>query len=145
MKTFFDRKRILSLVFFLYFSVYAASPLFSFSEGQMQLRGPDDPGFPSAYSKNFHIYLYDLLCSNLFRKNKADFPRSASGVILLKKRAVLSDETAKLIRLSDVLSQNNSPLFICDDAETQLLSLPRAVNKTVFLNRYFGLSPPQAA
>ncbi len=145
MKTLFDRKRILGLVFFLYFSVYAASPLFSFSEGQMSLRGSDDPGFPSAYSKNFHIYLYDLLCSNLFPKKKADFPRSPSGVILLKKRAVLSDETAKLIRLSDVSSQNNSPLFIRDNAVTHLLSLPRAVNKTIFLNLYYGLSPPQAA
>jgi hypothetical protein len=144
MKSFFDRKRILSLVFLLYFSVYASSPLLSFRDGQMSLRGCDEADSPSGYSKNFHIYLYDLICSNLFPRNNAGVPKAAAGVILLKKRAVLSDETAKLIRLSDASGQDNNPPFLNYYVTVLLPSRPSIISAWIPSNLYPGLSPPQA-
>ncbi|HTZ18595.1 MAG TPA: hypothetical protein VMB78_09175 [Dissulfurispiraceae bacterium] len=145
MKSFFDRKRIVSFVFLLYFSVYAASPICSFIDKRASLRGCGEAESPADYSRDFHIYLYDLICSNLFDWNNAGAQKTASGVILLKKRAVLSDETAKLIRLSDVLSENDNPPLFSTGIAGPLHYLSPAGSPWIFSGLYSGLSPPRAA
>jgi len=145
MNSFFDSRKFISFVFLLYFSVYASSPLYSFTHNSESLRGPGGAESTAACSRDLHIYLYDLICHRLFPENDTNAPKTASGVILLKKRAVVSNETAKLIHLSDVLSHNNIPSFFCGDLAASVQFPSSTASPWKFSELYSGLSPPCSA
>ncbi len=143
MPSFCNRKRILSLAIVLYFSIYAASPLLCV----YAIRSSESlhaAGTGSAYRTDSHIFLYELICLTLESKHSKEKPQPIAGVLLLKKRAILSDDkVSNLIRLADIAKLNEHLTFFSDPS----LSLSRLSTFSSYDNYpllFSGLSPPQS-
>ena len=144
MLAFCNRKRIFSLVIALYFSIYAASPLFYVCAKQRPSEGLHAVGTESAYGTDLHIFLYDLIYSTFDSKYSKEKPEPIAGILLLKKRAVLSDDKASnLICIADIAKLNEHLFFLSDPSFS--ISMPSLCNSYEnFPLLFSGLSPPQS-
>ena len=144
MLAFCDRKRIFSLAIVLYFSIYAASPLFYVYTKQRPSEGLYAVGTESAYGTNLHIFLYDLIYSTFNSKYSKENPEPIAGILLLKKRAVLSDDKASnRICIADIAKLNEHLLSLSDPSfSISVLSVCKSCENFQLL--FSGLSPPQS-
>ena len=144
MLAFCNRKRIFSLAIVLYFSIYAASPLFYVCAKQRPSEGLHAVGTESAYRTDVHIFLYDLIYSTFDSKYSKKNPEPIAGILLLKKRAVLSDDKAlNNICIADIARLNEHLFFLSDPSFSISMLSPCNTYKN-FPLLFSGLSPPQS-
>ena len=144
MLAFCNRKRIFSLAIVIYFSIYAASPLFYVSAKQRPSEDLHAVGTESSYGTDLHIFLYDLIYSTFDSKCSKEKPEPIAGILLLKKRAVLADDRAStLICIADIANLNEHLFFLSDPSFS--ISMPPLCNSYEnFPLLFSGLSPPQS-
>jgi hypothetical protein len=144
MLAFCNRKQIFSLAIALYFSIYAASPLFYVCAEQRSSEGLHAVGTESAYGTDLHIFLYELIYSTFDSEYSKEKPEPIAGILLRKKRAVLSDDKASnLIRIADIAKLNEHLFFLSDTSfPISMLSVFNSYENFPLL--FSGLSPPQS-
>ena len=139
----YNRKRIFSLAVVLYFSIYAASPLFYICSTTKSPEGLLATKADSTYRTGLHIYLYEFICSTFESKRIKEMAKPIIGFLLLKKRAILSDDEAStLIRVAD-LAQLNERLLFSNDPSISISLLQVYKYHENFQRLCSGLSPPQ--
>jgi hypothetical protein len=145
MISFFNKKQIFGLALVLYFSIYAASPLLYTGANQKSPEGLRATKTDSAYGTDLHIFLYELICSTFVSKSSKEPSKPIAVILLLKKRAVLSEDKASiLIHMADMAMLDTRLMFSADHSFP--ISIRFVYNAYENLPRLFsGLSPPQLA
>lgn len=141
----YNRRQIFILAIVLYFSIYATSPLIYICANPKSPEGLLATKTDSAYRTDLHIFLYELICSTLASNRSKEISKPITGVLLLKKRAVLSDDEAStLIRLADMADLNERVMF--SNKPSILISVLKVYKSSENFQRLSsGLSPPQRA
>lgn len=145
MTSFYNKKWIFSLAIVLYFSIYAASPLFYICSTPKSPEGLLATKADLTYRTGLHIFLCEFICSTFESKRIKEMAKPIAEFLLLKKRAVLSDgEASILIRLADMAQPNERLMFSTDPSIS--ISMLSVYNSYENFQRLFsGLSPPQLA
>jgi hypothetical protein len=139
----FKKKRIFGLALVLYFSIYAASPLLYAGANQKTPEGIRATKTDSVYGSDLHIYLYELIYSTFASKSSKETSKPIAAILLLKKRAVLSEDKAStLIHLADLAMLDVRLIFPTNPSFP--VSMHVVYNAYENFPRLFsGLSPPQ--
>ena len=136
-------RRFLTLAFIVYFSLYVASPLFSPCNYEKKTRTAYAANTGTAFSIDLHIFLYDLIFSMLHSPEHEAASKPLTGVLLLKKRALLPDKyPIKLVRLSYVLVPHAESMSSITRHVDVLF--PSLLYSYFVHYVYSGLSPPQS-
>jgi hypothetical protein len=145
MKVCFKKKRIFGLALILYFSIYAASPLLYIDAKQKSPEGLCATKTEATYRTDLHIYLYELICSTFVSKSIKETSKPIAVILLLKKRAVLSEDKASTrIHLADMAMLDTRLMFSTNPSFP--ISMQVVYNACENFPRLFsGLSPPQPA
>jgi len=138
-----EKKRILGLAMVLYFTVYASSPLIYIDKKHNSSLLPNTQRSTSSYSTDLRIFLYELICSTLSSGVSTETQKPIAGILLLKKRAVLSeDKVSTLFRLVDISNLDEYlPFYSGSIKEVAINSLDHKNENCARI--YSGLSPPQ--
>ncbi|MGO9379698.1 MAG: hypothetical protein ACLP29_14290 [Dissulfurispiraceae bacterium] len=141
----FKKKQIFGLALVLYFSIYAASPLLYTGVNQKSPEGLRATKTEAAYRTDLHIYLYELICSTFVSKSGKETSNPIAVILLLKTRAVLSEDKAStLIHLADMAMLDTRLMF--SNNPSVPISMHGIYNAYENSPRLFsGLSPPQPA
>lgn len=136
------RKKAISFLFLIYFFFYAVTPL-SFSLGNnsshdLLLREYQND------SKNFHLYIFDVLCSQISKysgKQHHDFSRQF--ILLKKKRAILPEEETEssLQAICSIVTDNES-IFVNYPVQFSFAIDNEIIPSKSFRSSFSGLSPP---
>lgn len=113
---FYNKKQqIFSLAVVIYFFIYASSPLLYTSDKRGQAQSRSATKKAAALSADLHIFIYDLIFSTLTSERGKETSGPISGFLSLKKRAILSDDSAStLTRLNDEAELNEHLTFSTD-------------------------------
>jgi len=90
MTSLYNRKKIFSLAIVLYFSISATSPLIYICANPKSPEVLLATKTNSAYRTDLHIILYEIICSTFSSKRSKEISKPITGLLLLKKKAVLS-------------------------------------------------------
>jgi hypothetical protein len=140
-----NRKKVFSLTVVIYFSIYAASPLIYICAKQKTSECFSATKDYCKYGPDLHIFIYEFICSIDASKSCHETSNPITGILLLKKRTVLSEDKAStLINLSnmaelkDILMVSSDPSFALS-----MSSIDNSYENSPKL--FSGLSPPRTA
>ncbi len=140
-----NRKKIFNLAVVIYFSIYAVSPLIYICAKQKTPECFSAIKTDCKYGPDLHIFLYEFICSIVASKSCHETSNPISGILLLKKRTVLSEDKAStLIHLSNMAELNDMVMGLSDPSFA--LSVSSIDNSCENAPKLFsGLSPPRTA
>ena len=140
-----NRKKVFSLTVVIYFSIYAASPLIYICAKQKTTECFSATNTDCKYGPDLHIFLYEFVCSIVTSKSCHETSNPITGILLLKKRTVLSEDKAStLIHLSNMAELNDMMIGLSDPSFA--LSVSSIDNSCENAPKLFsGLSPPRTA
>ncbi|MGD0884760.1 MAG: hypothetical protein ABSA46_07800 [Thermodesulfovibrionales bacterium] len=139
-----SRQIIFTMLFLIYFIVYAISPLSITFAGKSDIANSSVAGRAASFSENIHIWSWELIFAKFSVKNGSSHSPSTIQVLMRKARAIIPDNTV----MKSILSEKSALLPI------NLLSLPVDLLSGVtvsfdigrslegFCSLYSGLSPP---
>ena len=138
----FLRHHKLRLLFFLLFSLYVISPTSSTLTTKNAFKSIGDSGDILRLTRNFHIYLWELIYTQLANTEDSSQNDSSTRIILKKKRAVVPKSNTGCNSSENITLPEN---FIPEEP-LQLIGLliehriKEITKGTPFLSS--GLSPP---
>lgn len=138
----FLRHHKLRLLFFLFFSLYVISPTSSTLTTKNAFKSIDNSGDILRSARNFHIYLWELIYTQLANTEDSSQNDSSTRIILKKKRAVVPKNNTGCNSSENITLPEN---FIPEEP-LQLIGLliehriKEITKGTPFLSS--GLSPP---
>ncbi len=98
------KKRLFTLLFFLYYIVYAISPLtYTFLE-QKNLENKRESSPASPVVKHIRLFLWELVMENVASPAETEPDHTGDTVIIKKKRALLPENAAAKLLLFDTAS-----------------------------------------
>lgn len=141
------KRHLISLLFLVHFSIFAASPLvYSHASPEADIF-MGTTGEEITSDGNFSIFLLEILCSNLDRQkgNEDEGGPAESHFLIKKKRAVIRANTIKKI-----ISLNSIPsgIFVHFVSDSSVEPAPFYIDSPtghIFLSVHSGLSPPPSA
>src|SRR5664279_3200878 len=115
MISFCNRKKIFGLTVVIYFSIYAVSPLIYICAKQKTPECFSATKDDCKYGPDLHIFLFEFICSIAASKSCHETSNPIHGILLLKKRTVLSEDKAStLIHLSNMAELNDMVMVPSD-------------------------------
>lgn len=136
------RKNAISFLFLLYFLLYAVTPL-SFSlisntSHDLCLREFQND------TKSFHLYIFDVICSQISNCSVKQHHDSSQQLILLKKkRAILpEEETERSLQALCAIVIDNEILFFDHPVQFSFVIDNELITSKSFRLSFSGLSPP---
>jgi len=137
-----NRKNIISFLFLIHFLFYAITPL-SFSlvnntSHDLCLREIQND------NKNFHLYIFDVICSQISQYSvKQHHDSSQQFILLKKKRAILQeDETERSLQALCVIVTDNDSIGINYPVQFSFAIDNEISPSKSFRSSFSGLSPP---
>jgi hypothetical protein len=130
-----DRIRIVSLFYFVYFCLYAVTPL-SFSYRDVALEKTEST------IENFGLFVIEVLCSNIFHKSTAE-KSSTVNILLLKKRSLVSENGSVNLTFEGSIATVRKTMPAALACEYSLHSKEFKYRLPIYAYRS-GLSPPSA-
>lgn len=88
------KKRLFTLLFFLYYFVYAVSPLTYTFPDQKNLENSCESNPASPVVKGIHLFLWELVMEKVVTPEETEPDHSGDTVIIKKKRALLPENAA---------------------------------------------------
>ena len=145
MISFCNRKKIFGLTVVIYFSIYAVSPLIYICAKQKTPECFSAAKDDCKYGPDLHIFICEFICSIVASKSCHETSNPITGILLLKKRAVLSEDKAStLIHLSNMAELNDMVMVLSDPSfALSVSSIDISCENAPKL--FSGLSPPRTA
>lgn len=86
-----NKRALFGLLYCVYFLLYATSPLSYSHAAEISLDNIDTWDKASLVSREIKLFFWELLCSEITLERAVPAPDTSFGVLLRKKRAVISD------------------------------------------------------
>jgi hypothetical protein len=138
------KKQLFTLLFFLYYIVYAISPLtYTFSE-QKNLENSREPGQASPAVKGIRLFLWELVMENVVSPEETAPDHTAETVLIKKKRALLPEDAAAKLLPFDTASipKDHYALPVPISGRTAAGHVAFHGTREGFSTVYAGHSPP---
>jgi hypothetical protein len=136
------RKNTISFIFLLHFLFYAVTPLsYSFNNNTSHDFFMRDS---RTDNKNFHLYIFDIIYSNIPNYSaEKDNDYSRQFILLKKKRTILTEEESKnLLKTVYYVVKDNDILFINHPVQLSVAIDKETLPSKSFTSGFSGLSPP---